>query len=98
VKLPRQPSGGAPRLPGMPTVTLPPRGDYPERYLALRMLCEAGARPRKIVRVYAAGDPEAQLSGASARRETILFVDASGAPQTAIVSPIGEIVCRPGWD
>lgn len=81
----------------MPRITLPPPQDHPERYTALRQLLELGERPQRVVRVFAAGDPEAQLSDAGAKRETILFVNAAGRPRTALLTPIGELIVRNGW-
>jgi hypothetical protein len=85
-----------------PVVARMPSG-HPEFADAQKILLGVREPVGKIWRVYAAGDPLAELDGDGVPRQTILYLrfrdrdDAIGEPWTAFIDGDGVVQRRAGW-
>lgn len=80
------------------TLALPVPGTHPEQWSAFQLLARAGLVPTKVLRIYAAGDPEALADAFGLPRETILFVSGEDKLMTALLTRDGKVlVTLEGW-
>ncbi len=76
---------------------VPPLGQNPEKYGALKELLAAGADVARVIRVLAPGDPGAQRRPEDARLcVTVLWVDHDEKPHTALMID-SWVSSRQGW-
>lgn len=70
---------------------------HPEFAEAQRLIAKAGQPVGKIMRVYEAGHPLAELDEGDVPRETIIYLTPGLKPRTALLLQDGGVDVREGW-